>query len=68
MPTNKACDDSNLKNSDAWESPGQLRLLPIFQIFKRTLGLQESPSDLGESWATEATTNISDLFYFNVQH
>ena len=48
-----ACDDSNLKNSEAWESPGPLRLLPILKIFQRTLGLQESPSGLGESWATD---------------
>ena len=44
--------------SKALESPGPLRLLPIFQIFKRTLGLRESPSGLGESRATEATANI----------
>ena len=55
LPT---CDDSNFKNSEAWEIPGPLRLLPIFQIFKRTLGLRESPSGLGESRATEATANI----------
>ena len=54
-----ACDDSNLKNSEAWESPGPLRLLPILKMFKRTLGLRESPSGLGESRATEATANIS---------
>ena len=50
-----ACDDSNLKNSEAWESPGPLRLLPIFQIFKRTLGLWESPGGPAKSWVIEAT-------------
>ena len=38
-----------------------MRLLPIFQIFNRTLGLRESPSGLVESQATEATSNISNL-------
>ena len=56
-----SCDDNNLKNSETWESPGPLRLLPIFQSLKRTLGLRESPSGLGESRATEATANISNF-------
>ena len=45
----------------AWESPGPLRLLPIFQIFKRSPGPRESPSCLGESRATEANANIKCL-------
>ena len=45
----------------AWESPRPLRLLPIFQIFKSTLGLCESASGLRVSQTTEAIVNTTNI-------
>ena len=54
-------EDTGPSGKSQWPGrvPGTLRLLPIFQIFKRTLGLWESPGGLGES--APITANISNF-------